>query len=492
MDELEKGNGSAAINSALQQATAPHSPELERGVETLSGYCDCEHQLITTKEELTEETSPTAYLQLIRKTSQLEGEAEEDDTFNNRQREYHEDTTSFREGYEYKLVDENIHRDEDMTCPLCRHIVCVPARVDCCDYVFCDACIIAHSKGQGSTCPHCDTKPFKWKTDMSLEHKIDHLQVHCINHDKGCRWTGDLRYAQQHLEKATDTAGTQKTSCFSSLSFWRGSCNTRVTVGRCDYQLTTCKKCEEELLYGELDHHSKNECKYRTIPCDFQFSGCDFESSEASMTEHIKQNTSKHLTLVTKHIQDSASNHQSLVTYWFPKILFASLIVIAFLLYTEHRLRATEMQFNSINRKLESIQLYYDGQIYNIKNSTDQKLKNIELCYNGQLHNIEMQLNSINRRLESTELAIEDASEELNRKVNSSELAIQSLQYNSRDIDSSLRYQNQKIKSLEENVRSLQFYQNEADTENWLMAKHREKMKNLESDVDSLKLKWLN
>ena len=122
-------------------------------------------------------------------------------------------------------------------------------------------------------------------TDKLLERKINNLQVHCINQNEGCGWTGDLQHAQEHLKKATNVAGTN-------------------TV-RCEYEKTKCEKYGEELLYGKLDHHSKNTCKHRRIPCEFKFAGCEFECPEVSMPKHIEENPAKHLSLVTKHIRDN-------------------------------------------------------------------------------------------------------------------------------------------------------------------------------------------
>ena len=285
---MENEKTSAETTASTEQAAAtPCSPELKgevNTVDTLSDNGHFEHQLITTKEDLTEETGQNTN-QLISKASQLEGEANGDDSF--------------------------------------------------------------------------------------------------------------------------DTAGTGTctVSWSSHLFFWRvKTCKTRTE--RCKYQLTTCKKCDKDVLYGKQDYHSKNECEHRRIPCDFQFAGCEFESPEVSMPKHIQENMSKHLSLVTKHIRNNTSNHRSLATSWLPKLLLASLIVITFLLYTD-----------------------------------------------------------IVRQLNDIRCTIDDTSEELGRKVKSSELAIESLQYDGKDIDSQLKDYFQKLKKLESEQLTMENLKSKITTE---------------------------
>ena len=45
-----------------------------------------------------------------------------------------------------------------------------------------------------------------WNTihEYRLKRKLQALRVCCINHVKGCEWTGELREMQQHLQIACD------------------------------------------------------------------------------------------------------------------------------------------------------------------------------------------------------------------------------------------------------------------------------------------------
>ena len=297
--------------------------------------------------------------QVLTKTSQLEGEAEEDHALGSMKGQQGE------EGYDYKLVNESLGEEEGMTCPICQLIPRVPAKVDCCGHIFCHNCITSHSKQQeDSACPLCNTKPFKWITDKSLERKINILQVHCINQSEGCTWTGELRYAQQHLQKAINTAG--------------------ISVGRCEYQLTTCKKCDKTLPYGELDHHSRNKCEHLIIPCDFQFARCEFEGPEVSMPKHIQENMSKHLSLVTKHIRDNTKLIQGndilvreeVSRKWHSIILAFSIIVVSILLYFEHT--AIQSLHHELTDIHSAIQHY---ELEDIKKGADSRTQETEIHY---------------------------------------------------------------------------------------------------------------
>ncbi len=105
-------------------------------------------------------------------------------------------------------------------------------------------------------------------TDRSLEHKIDCLQVHCINHDKGCRWTGDLRYAQQHLEKATpaSTCAVTRAGQWARRIFrWRGkgvACETMATMDSANTNLLPARSVTRNSYYGDLHHHSRLNAKH--------------------------------------------------------------------------------------------------------------------------------------------------------------------------------------------------------------------------------------
>lgn len=248
-------------------------------------------------------------------------------------------------GYDYKLVDKNLHDENDLKCPICLQIPRAPAKVECCGSIFCNDCITL-SKQKIPACPLCGKTNFKLIKDKSLERRILSLRVHCINYTKGCRWTGELRYAQQHLNEVTPAALSSLRADFfiratSQLLSWRGK---GVVNKPCQYQPTTCKKCDKNLLCGELDHHSKTQCQQRLISCEFKFAGCQFECPELSMQKHLQESMAQHLSLVTKH----SRSKRSLATYWLPLLLTLVLVILCFALF--------EKQLQDIGREIKNLE----------------------------------------------------------------------------------------------------------------------------------------
>ena len=125
--------------------------------------------------------------------------------------------------------------------------------------------------------------------DKLQKRKIQALSVRCVNHEKGCEWTGELREMQQHLQRVnTDD------------------------IKKCQYQLTTCKKCDKELMYNELSHHMDNVCEQRIVDCDYDNAGCNFKTTQANMLKHIREEAATHLQLSLKQMRKDNQQHLQL------------------------------------------------------------------------------------------------------------------------------------------------------------------------------------
>ena len=207
-----------------------------------------------------------------------------------------------QEGYNYVIVDVSLQ--QDFQCSICHLIPSTPAKVSCCGNIFCYACITNHQSIQ-SECPLCRESTFEVMIDKLQKRKIQALHVHCVNVEKGCEWTGELREMQQHLQSE-----------------------------RCRYQLTTCKKCDKELMYKELSHHMDNVCVQRVVDCDYDNAGCNFKTTQASMSKHIHEEVATHLQLSLKQLRKD-NQHKYLITFvafaitgMAILVLFGSLVVI--------------------------------------------------------------------------------------------------------------------------------------------------------------------
>ena len=122
--------------------------------------------------------------------------------------------------------------------------------------------------------------------DRKCERKIESLKVHCPNHNKGCKWTGELRNVEEHLKKDPTTSREDR-------------------VRGCGYQLSFCDKCEETVMYVRMKAHLEEDC---IIACEFESVGCDFSGSKYQMPNHIQDDMLQHLSLVTRFVKRNNSS----------------------------------------------------------------------------------------------------------------------------------------------------------------------------------------
>ena len=286
-------------------------------------------------------------------------------------------------GYAYLPVDEGLRDEVEYKCSLCALIPRDPAKVDCCGFIFCRSCIEAHSQNN-SLCPACN-ESFDKIPDNLLKRKINILEVYCVNREKGCEWSGELCRMAEHTgtEEREDT-GTE----------------------RCQYEHTTCKKCDQEVLYGELDNHLTSHCQHRAIPCTFKYVGCNFEGSEASMSKHLQDNATRHLTLLGESVRDRQHNRPPRHNYCCKVLLIiAALACVAY--------------------------IFLGPSV-----DTEQLVQHI--CKTTITDELTTHAEGMNDRMDG-----------LNRKTVANELAIQSLEYGlSKDIHT-------RLQELEDSVREL-------------------------------------
>ena len=245
----------------------------EKLVVTLDGNKTSELEGRAKPQQNTVNTPENSEYQEISKISQLETAESEQQTNPG------EKDVGIKGGYDYKLEGEAQLPVEGVEeCPICHLIPRKPAKVGCCGNIFCLSCIETHYN-EDKQCPLCRSEEdFKWMIDKLQERKIMGLKVLCVNHKKGCDWKGELKNAENHSKKDP----------YEVSDGVRG----------CKYQLTTCKKCDEEIMYIELNNHLKNTCKHRDKDCPFKFAGCNFRGPESGMSKHLHKNTTDHLTLV--------------------------------------------------------------------------------------------------------------------------------------------------------------------------------------------------
>ena len=249
--------------------------------------------------------------------------------------------------FECKLVD--ICAQEECECPICNLIARKPAKVSCCGRVFCHACIVTQTE-----CPLCRDTFEHCMVDKLLERKIRHQQVYCVNQDKGCEWTGELGDVPLHLQDPTNQPqqpGTQ----------------------RCLHQLTTCKKCDQELMHVELNHHMDSVCKHRMVRCEYQFAGCHFKGPEMNMPQHIQENTATHLALISKLLKDEKREFKKF--HWFCLFALVALAVGLFVLFSYQQARISDLEEKSSKLLLQLVQANAKEQNVSAINLTSEVAK---------------------------------------------------------------------------------------------------------------------
>lgn len=322
---------------------------------------------------------------------------------------------------DYVLVNKELYAEPEFKCPLCELLPQEPAKVSCCGHIFCQSCLLSHSKTGNSVCPLCE-ESFTWIRDKLVERKISGLQVYCVHRGQGCEWSGDLCRVEEHRHGTAQEEEGEGTD-----------------IERCRYQLATCKKCSQEMLYGELQHHATTLCQYRLVHCQYRFAGCEFQGSEASMPKHLQNNSCRHMSLLAKFVQHQY--HRPLQYRCWILLTLAVVLATAVCLLP---IRMTEQQ-----------------------DDTCKKLVADEIQRLG----IEESIGSIEWKLD-----------ELHRKTDANDLAIQSLQYSlTKDLHPRLLEQEAAAKDLKADMLKLV-----AHTEDAKQMKNQ--MNNLQESIEQLKL----
>ena len=88
-------------------------------------------------------------------------------------------------------------------CQICCKVLRKPHLTVCCGQHFCESCLNGwFNRHRKQSCPHCraEGKEFSHVINKGLRNEINQLKVICSNHDKGCKWMGELGALKTHLE----------------------------------------------------------------------------------------------------------------------------------------------------------------------------------------------------------------------------------------------------------------------------------------------------
>ena len=144
-------------------------------------------------------------------------------------------------------------------CPVCFDLLTEPYLSDCGHHVChqCHTKLIAECKME---CPECrePTALSSARLNKFLQREINDLKVRCQHHREGCKWTGEVRELQSHLDP---------------------------DKRKCDYIPLPCSfGCDERIRSGAMREHKKRYCTKRQMSCPY----CSYFGS-------IDNVTAKHL-----------------------------------------------------------------------------------------------------------------------------------------------------------------------------------------------------
>ena len=98
-------------------------------------------------------------------------------------------------------------------CPICLHVLREPCQVSCCGKSFCYECIEKVRDSDEPMCPCCKDVDFDDFVDKRLQQTLYEFKVYCSHKSEGCKWTGELRELDNHLNLDPPSAGKSLEGC---------------------------------------------------------------------------------------------------------------------------------------------------------------------------------------------------------------------------------------------------------------------------------------
>ena len=158
------------------------------------------------------------------------------------------------------LEKEEIHflsePTDDYFCPICTNLLTEPFLTDC-GHHFCRECrgrLLASGRVECPVCPERNALKDA-RLNKHLQRQVNDLKVHCKHHEEGCKWKGELRDLQAHLDPVRR---------------------------RCGFVLITCSLgCGERVQSGAMKEHKKSHCRKRPSTCEH----CGYHNAHDIVTE---------------------------------------------------------------------------------------------------------------------------------------------------------------------------------------------------------------
>ena len=211
-------------------------------------------------------------------------------------------------------------------CPVCLMVVREPHQVTCCGYSYCQSCIDRVSRDK-KPCPMCNKTEFSVFPNKGLQRAIYEYQVLCGHRKLGCKWVGELRELDEHLNESPilgrqfsgcEFAEIECNDCGKSLqrqlfkahqleqhpfsceychdyeSYYEDVVKNHWPV--CGYYPVSCpNECEVYPERHNLERHVSIECPLTVVNCDFHYAGCEVQLPREFMPAHLAENVVAHM-----------------------------------------------------------------------------------------------------------------------------------------------------------------------------------------------------
>ena len=224
-------------------------------------------------------------------------------------------------------------------CPICFELLAEPYQIMKCGHHVCQQCHTQLITSGKKECPVC-REPNALSSahlDKFLQREINDLKVRCHHHREGCKWTGEVRDLQSHLDP-------DKRKCDYILLPCSFGCGERIRSGAmrdhlkryctkrqmscqyCSYcssydiviakhlpiclqvPVTCPNNCKKEGLKREQLQAHIDECPLQVISCPFTSAGCTVKLPRYEMEEHEDTAMCQHLRLLMKlHLNQETS-----------------------------------------------------------------------------------------------------------------------------------------------------------------------------------------
>ena len=212
-----------------------------------------------------------------------------------------------------------------LTCIICFGLLEKAVATECCGKMMCQSHWSVEEENKQRSCPNCRESRYTASSSMVIDRIIKDLKVHCLYHEDGCEWTGDLSAEPDHRRiesgcpfepvRCQNNCGEsikrkdmknhllEECSLRPSYCYYCPFSSTRAEVEShsemCTEHPITCPNhCSDDIFpRRNLDAHL-HVCPDKAIPCAFAKSGCKVVLKKKEVDGHMTSATSQHLLLL--------------------------------------------------------------------------------------------------------------------------------------------------------------------------------------------------